>query len=142
MDNILKHPYIAQFRDVKTETQSRKSIKPPVSDNKKLNLKQYRNLIYDSIKRMFPQPEDKIVVSIQRKNTSNSVGRSKEKQESRPVEYHSNSYHFSSTSKGFYNSLQRSSPKTSTMSYSNKKIMSHSVSQNNFYPNRGSYNED
>jgi serine/threonine protein kinase len=46
IDEILKHPYLSQFRDVKTEIESKKSITPPISDSKKLNLKQYRNLIY------------------------------------------------------------------------------------------------
>ena len=61
MDEILKHPYVAQFRDIRTEIESRKSIRPPVSDNKKLNLKQYRNLIYESIKKIFNPPEERLM---------------------------------------------------------------------------------
>ncbi len=57
MDDILRHPYIHQFRDVKSEILSKKTITPPVSDNKKLNLKQYRNLIYESIGKIFNKPE-------------------------------------------------------------------------------------
>lgn len=53
IDEVLRHSYIAQFRDPKTETVSSKSIRPPISDNKKLNLKQYRALIYESIDKMF-----------------------------------------------------------------------------------------
>jgi mitogen-activated protein kinase 15 len=60
IEDILKHPYVAQFRDIRTEIESRKSISPPVSDNKKLNLKQYRSLIYESIKKIFNPQEEKI----------------------------------------------------------------------------------
>jgi mitogen-activated protein kinase 15 len=61
MEEILKHPYVAQFRDSRTEIESRKSIRPPVSDNKKLNLKQYRNLIYESIKKIFNPHEERLM---------------------------------------------------------------------------------
>ncbi len=60
IEDILKHPYVAQFRDMRTEIESRKSIRPPVSDNKKLNLKQYRSLIYESIKKIFNPQEEKL----------------------------------------------------------------------------------
>ena len=60
IEDILKHPYVAQFRDMRKEIESRKSIRPPVSDNKKLNLKQYRSLIYESIKKIFNPQEEKI----------------------------------------------------------------------------------
>lgn len=53
IDEILRHPYLTQFRDTKSEIISKKPISPPVSDNKKLNLKQYRNLIYESINVLF-----------------------------------------------------------------------------------------
>jgi hypothetical protein len=37
---------------------SKKAIVPPVSDNKKLNLKQYKQLIYDRVKKLYSeQPE-------------------------------------------------------------------------------------
>lgn len=77
IDEVLKHPYIAQFRDVRTEIESRKAIRPPVSDNKKLNLKQYRGLIYESIKKIFSPPEER-AMSIERKTTSNSITREKD----------------------------------------------------------------
>jgi hypothetical protein len=61
IEDILKHPYVAQFREMRTEIESRKSIRPPVSDNKKLNLKQYRSLIYESIKKIFNPHEERII---------------------------------------------------------------------------------
>jgi mitogen-activated protein kinase 15 len=42
----LRHPYLSQFSNPKEEISSKKVIHPPVSDNKKLNLKQYKQLIY------------------------------------------------------------------------------------------------
>ena len=39
---ILKHPYLAKFHCPKDEYESPKIIHPPISDNRKLSLKQYR----------------------------------------------------------------------------------------------------
>lgn len=50
---MLKHPYLAQFHNPKEELSSRKIIQPPISDNKKLNLKQYKQLIYERIKKIY-----------------------------------------------------------------------------------------
>ena len=55
---ILKHPYLAKFHNPKEEYDSPKTIYPPVSDNKKLKLKQYRQLIYDRIKKIYKNQED------------------------------------------------------------------------------------
>lgn len=55
---ILKHPYFAKFHNPKDEYDSPKTIYPPVSDNKKLNLKQYRQLIYDRIKKIYKNTEE------------------------------------------------------------------------------------
>lgn len=57
IDDILCHSYISQFHDTKSEKYSKKAITPPVSDNKKLNLKQYRNLIYESINELYKKPQ-------------------------------------------------------------------------------------
>jgi len=46
INEALRHPYLAQFHNTKEEVTSKKIIIPPVSDNKKLNLKQYKQLIY------------------------------------------------------------------------------------------------
>lgn len=46
INDALRHPYLAQFHNTKEEVTSKKVIIPPVSDNKKLNLKQYKQLIY------------------------------------------------------------------------------------------------
>jgi len=53
VDQILRHPYLAQFHNPKEEIECPKIIYPPVSDNKKLNMKQYRQLIYDRIKKIY-----------------------------------------------------------------------------------------
>lgn len=55
MNEILKHPYLSKFSNPKEEYESKKIIQPPISDNKKLNLKQYRELIYDRIKKIYKE---------------------------------------------------------------------------------------
>jgi len=50
---ILKINYLANFSNPKEEYDSKKIIKPPISDNTKLNLKDYRSLIYDHIRRVY-----------------------------------------------------------------------------------------
>lgn len=75
IDDILRHQYIAQFRDKKSEIESKKVITPPVSDNKKLSLKQYRNLIYESISVMFNNKSEERPVSVEKRMVSNSIER-------------------------------------------------------------------
>ena len=53
---VLRHPYLSQFHNPRDEPSSRSIIQPPVSDNKKLNLKQYKQLIYDRIKNIYREP--------------------------------------------------------------------------------------
>jgi mitogen-activated protein kinase 15 len=53
INEALRHPYLAQFHNTKEEVTSKKVIVPPVSDNKKLNLKQYKQLIYERIKKIY-----------------------------------------------------------------------------------------
>ncbi len=53
---ILKHPYLSKFHCPKDEYEAPKIIYPPISDNKKLNLKQYRQLIYDRIRKIYKSP--------------------------------------------------------------------------------------
>lgn len=56
INEALRHPYLAQFHNTKEEVTSKKVIIPPVSDNKKLNLKQYKQLIYERIKKIYSEP--------------------------------------------------------------------------------------
>ena len=49
----MRHPYLAQFHNPKEEVSARKVIHPPVSDNKKLTLKQYKQLIYERIRKIY-----------------------------------------------------------------------------------------
>jgi len=57
INEALRHPYLAQFHNSKEEVVSKKVIQPPVSDNKKLNLKQYKQLIYERIKKIYSEPD-------------------------------------------------------------------------------------
>jgi serine/threonine protein kinase len=75
----LRHPYLAQFHNPKEETSSKKAITPPVSDNKKLNLKQYKQLIYDRIKKIYVAeqvPETPTVIEY--KKSASSIHRATE----------------------------------------------------------------
>lgn len=53
VNEALKHPYFAKFSNPKEEIISNKIIHPPISDNKKLHLRQYRQLIYERIKELY-----------------------------------------------------------------------------------------
>lgn len=53
ISQILKHPYLIQFSNPKEETISKRPIYLPVSDNKRLNLKQYKQLIYERIRKIY-----------------------------------------------------------------------------------------
>lgn len=55
---ILTHPYLSKFHSPEDEIDAGKTIYPPISDNKKLNLKQYRQLIYDRIRKIYKSPEE------------------------------------------------------------------------------------
>ena len=57
ISEILKNPYLANFSNIKEEIESKNIIKPPVSDNTKLGLKDYRSLIYDHIRRVYREKE-------------------------------------------------------------------------------------
>lgn len=54
---ILKNPYLSSFSNPKEEYDSKNIIKPPVSDNTKLGLKDYRSLIYEHIRRTYRERE-------------------------------------------------------------------------------------
>ena len=43
---LIKHPYLASFSNPREEYDSKTIIRPPISDNTKLGLKDYRSLIY------------------------------------------------------------------------------------------------
>jgi serine/threonine protein kinase len=81
---VLKHPYLASFHKPKEEMVSDKVIHPPISDNTKLNLKEYRKLIYERIKKLYSFEKDvpKSVNTVPvepaqdiRKSVERSVGR-------------------------------------------------------------------
>ena len=57
---LLRHPYFAKFYSAKEEKVVGKTIYPPVSDNKKLNMKQYRQLIYDRIRKVYRNHEEEV----------------------------------------------------------------------------------
>lgn len=51
--DALKHTYLSQFSNPKEEFASKRSINLPISDNRKLNLKQYKQLIYQRIRKIY-----------------------------------------------------------------------------------------
>ena len=76
--DALKHPYLSQFSNPKEEIISKKAIHPPVSDNKKLNLKQYKQLIYERIRKIYsdvPVPE---TPPVEYKKSASSIHRATE----------------------------------------------------------------
>jgi serine/threonine protein kinase len=50
---ILKNHYLASFSNPREEYDSKNIVKPPISDNTKLGLKDYRALIYEHIRRCY-----------------------------------------------------------------------------------------
>ena len=58
---IIKHPYFVKFHSPKDEYDSPKIIYPPISDNKKLGMKQYRQLIYDRVRKIYKSPEEEVI---------------------------------------------------------------------------------
>lgn len=54
-EQALRHPYLSQFHNKKEEITSPCVIRPPISDNKKLTLKEYRNILYDQIKKLYKE---------------------------------------------------------------------------------------
>lgn len=55
---VLKHPYLLSFYNQKEDLASDKIIHPPISDNKKLNVKEYRKLIYERIKKLYSDEKE------------------------------------------------------------------------------------
>ena len=51
---MLEHPYFSEFYSKEEIITSPKKIKAPIDDNQKLTVKDYRNLIYKSIKESEP----------------------------------------------------------------------------------------
>lgn len=50
MLDVLKHPYLEEFYNSDEIIVAKNPIKADVSDNQKLTIKDYRNLIYKQIK--------------------------------------------------------------------------------------------
>jgi serine/threonine protein kinase len=81
---ILKHPYLASFHKPKEEIVSDKVIHPSISDNTKLNLKEYRKLIYERIRKLYSyekeisKPSNTVPIEPaqeMRKSVERSIGR-------------------------------------------------------------------
>ena len=51
VEQILTHPYLSEFYRKKELIESKGRIKVPVDDNQRLNLKEYRTIIYDDIRK-------------------------------------------------------------------------------------------
>ena len=93
INEVLRHTYLAKFHNVKEEIECPKIIHPPISDNTKLNLKQYRNLIYDRIKKIYKES------ATQEKNKENLNEREREKEKGNHSSQHSYSNHVHRKSK-------------------------------------------
>lgn len=76
VNEALRHPYLLQFHNPKEEVISKKVIQPPVSDNKKLNLKQYKQLIYERIRKIYIEPDTPSTADY--KKTATSIHRATE----------------------------------------------------------------
>lgn len=108
----LKHPYLSQFHNPKDEPSSKKIIQPPVSDNKKLNLKQYKQLIYDRIKKIYNESE--IAALADYKKSASSIHRATEITK----EKHYDTRHSVNSQKSTKISASSSKYHTPSMSYS------------------------
>ena len=51
IEQILTHPYLSQFYNKKELISSKVKIKIPIDDNQRLSLKDYRNTIYEEIRK-------------------------------------------------------------------------------------------
>lgn len=58
--DILRSSYLASFSNPKQEIESRRIIKPPISDNTKLSLKDYRIIIYDHIRKVYRERDGQL----------------------------------------------------------------------------------
>ena len=76
MGEALRHPYLSQFHNSKEETFCSKPIVPPISDNKKLQMKQYKHLIYERVRKLYGHGKD--VEEREYKKTPSSLHRSTE----------------------------------------------------------------
>lgn len=47
----MEHPYLSSFYDSKDIVRSKNKIKVPIDDNQRLSLKEYRNIIYEEIRK-------------------------------------------------------------------------------------------
>lgn len=82
-EEALKHPYLAQFHNKKEEIVSPTVIRPPISDNKKLTLKEYRNILYDQIRKLYrDEPTSKGIEIVTPKRKSESKEKDKRSQHS------------------------------------------------------------
>lgn len=45
-EDALKHPYVAQFHNEKDEQKAKGAILIPIDDNRKFNMKDYRDKLY------------------------------------------------------------------------------------------------
>lgn len=51
IEQILAHPYLADFYNKKELIPAESKVKVPIDDNQRLSLKEYRNIIYEEIRK-------------------------------------------------------------------------------------------
>ena len=117
INEALRHPYVAQFHNSKEETISKKVIHPPVSDNKKLNLKQYKQLIYDRIKKIYCEPSESTPTLSDYKKASSSIHRATEVLKEKHYEHRHSIGSKGKMQNSYSRHLQPQSP-SSSMTYS------------------------
>jgi len=51
VEEALEHPYVSQFHDESDEPRCTRSLKLKIDDNKRLQTKDYRDMLYDEVNR-------------------------------------------------------------------------------------------
>lgn len=80
VDQILEHPYFAQFHLPDEEIVCPKSILIPINDNEKLSLKAYRDAIYDNISSKVKEQNKNLFIISSHPNASASSVQAKPEQ--------------------------------------------------------------
>lgn len=105
---VLRSPYLASFSNPKEEYESKKMIKPPISDNTKLGLKDYRLLIYDHIKKVYKERESQGSMSLHNSDSLRKMERPNTAQKHDKQDTSTSNYYFRNNS----NNSRNEKPKT------------------------------
>lgn len=95
---ILRSNYLSSFSNPKEEYESKKMIKPPISDNTKLGLKDYRLLIYDHIKKVYKERDGQTSVSLHNSDSLRKMERPNTAQKHEKQDSSNSNYYFRNNS--------------------------------------------